>query len=78
MGTLDSELLTYAVAESAVAARATARREPVGALSDTVLRPTYVKAGRATTKYAFDERRVGTQYEQRTAEQALRGLRDDL
>lgn len=50
--------LTAAVARDAVAIRAVTKLIPAGGPSDKVFPPTYVKEGRAETKYAMETRRV--------------------
>ena len=59
MTALTLEALSKAVAGGAAAIRATTRLEPAGGPADKVFPPTYVKEGRAETKYALEERRIG-------------------
>jgi len=57
--TLDS--LKKLVAEDAVAMRGTATLEPAGGPGDKVFPPTHSVGDRATTRYAFEKRRIGGQ-----------------
>lgn len=50
--------LTKAVAGGAAAIRAVVRLEPAGGPGDKVFPPTYMKEGRAETKYAMERRMV--------------------
>jgi CRISPR-associated protein Csb1 len=50
--------LTKAVAGNAAAVRAVTRLEPAGGPGDKVFPPTYMKEGRAETKYAVEKRHV--------------------
>lgn len=50
--------LTDAVAGGAVAIRAVTTLEPAGGPGDKVFPPTYMKEGRADTRYAFEKRHV--------------------
>lgn len=50
--------LTAAVAGDAVAIRAVTKLMPAGGAGDKVFPPTYVKEGRAETKYAMESRKV--------------------
>jgi CRISPR-associated protein Csb1 len=52
------EELTKAVAGGAAAIRTVARLEPAGGAIDKVFPPTYVKDGRAETKYAMERRHI--------------------
>ncbi len=56
--TLTLAALQDAVAGGAVAIRAVHRLEPAGGPGDKIFPPTYVKEGRASTKYAMEERMV--------------------
>lgn len=56
---LDLQTLSQAVAGSAAAFRANVKLTPAGGPGDKVFPPTYMKEGRAETKYAFEQRRVG-------------------
>jgi len=55
---MDLKSLREAVAGGAVAVRSITRLEPAGGPGDKVFPPTYVKEGRAETKYAMETRRV--------------------
>ena len=55
---LNLETLQRAVAGDAVAIRRVTRLQPAGGKGDKVFPPTYVKEGRALTKYAFEKRRI--------------------
>lgn len=61
MTTLDLETLKKAVTGGAAAIRAMTTLEPAGGPEDKVYPPTYVKDGKAETKYALERRRVGEQ-----------------
>jgi CRISPR-associated protein Csb1 len=54
--TIKIEELTKAVAGGAAAIRVITRLEPAGGAGDKVFPPTYVKEGRAETKYAMERR----------------------
>lgn len=56
--TLSIEQLRDAVSGKAVAIRAVTELEPAGGPGDKVFPPTYVKEGRAATKYAMEERQI--------------------
>jgi CRISPR-associated protein Csb1 len=56
MTTISLNDLTAAVAGRAAAIRAITRLEPAGGPGDKVFPPTYVKEGRAETKYAMEKR----------------------
>lgn len=56
---LDLDTLARAVTGGAAAFRANVRLAPAGGPGDKVFPPTYMKEGRAETKYAFETRRVG-------------------
>lgn len=58
MPQIDLVTLKKAVAGGAPAIRARTRLEPAGGPGDKVFPPTYVKSGRAETKYAFEERQI--------------------
>jgi CRISPR-associated protein Csb1 len=58
MSTLDLATLAAAVAGGAAAIRTTTRLEPAGGPADKVFPPTYMKEGRATTRYALETRRI--------------------
>jgi len=58
MSELTLDALREAVAATAPAIRSRTRLEPAGGPGDKVFPPTYVKSGRATTKYAFEERQI--------------------
>jgi CRISPR-associated protein Csb1 len=58
MTSLDLDTLTNAVAGGAAAIRTITRLSPAGGAGDKVFPPTYVKEGKATTKYAMEPRRV--------------------
>lgn len=57
LGTLSLESLRRLVDEAA-ALRAVVELQPAGGRGDKVFPPTYTKEGRATTKYALEDRRV--------------------
>lgn len=58
MSQIDLAALKKAVAGGAPAIRSRTRLEPAGGPGDKVFPPTYVKSGRAATKYAFEERQI--------------------
>jgi CRISPR-associated protein Csb1 len=58
METLTLEMLRTAVAGTDAAIRSRTRLVPAGGPSDKVFPPTYMKEGRSTTKYAFEDRRI--------------------
>ncbi len=58
MGPITLDILKAAVAGGAVAIRAVTRLEPAGGPGDKVFPPTYVKDGRAETKYAMERRHI--------------------
>jgi CRISPR-associated protein Csb1 len=61
MNELDHAALTKAVDGGSPAIRSITRLEPAGGPGDKIFPPTYVKEGRAETKYAFEKRRIGDQ-----------------
>ncbi len=58
MTELDFETLHAAVDRGVTAVRAVTELQPAGGPGDKVFPPTYVKDGRAETKYAFETRRI--------------------
>jgi CRISPR-associated protein Csb1 len=58
MSSLDLDVLTKAVAGAAAAIRTITRLEPAGGPADKVFPPTYVKEGKAETKYAMELRQI--------------------
>ncbi|MGO9838882.1 MAG: type I-U CRISPR-associated protein Cas7 [Polyangiaceae bacterium] len=56
MNSLNLDILTKAVAGGAAAIRTITRLEPAGGPDDKVFPPTYVKEGKAETKYAMEQR----------------------
>lgn len=58
MESMSLESLTSAVGGSGAAIRAVTKLEPAGGPSDKLFPPTYVKEGKAETKYAIETRRV--------------------
>ena len=58
MTTVTFERLNKLVAGDAVAIRGTATLEPAGGASDKIFPPTHSVGDRATTKYAFERRRI--------------------
>jgi CRISPR-associated protein Csb1 len=58
MSSISLDVLTSAVAGNAAAIRAITRLEPAGGPSDKVFPPTYVKEGKAETKYAMEHRHL--------------------
>ncbi len=56
---LDLASLKRCVEGETVAIRSITELEPAGGPGDKIFPPTYVKEGRATTKYALEKRRVG-------------------
>ena len=59
MSAIDLEVLKKLVAGDAVAIRGTAILEPAGGPTDKVFPPTHSVGERATTRYAFEKRRIG-------------------
>jgi CRISPR-associated protein Csb1 len=55
---LDLETLERAVAGESVAIRRVTRLQPAGGKGDKIFPPTYMKEGRAETKYAMERRKV--------------------
>jgi CRISPR-associated protein Csb1 len=58
MDSLSLDILRTAVAGGAAAIRTITRLEPAGGPGDKVFPPTYVKEGRAETKYAMEQRQI--------------------
>jgi CRISPR-associated protein Csb1 len=58
MSSLSLDVLTKAVAGGAAAIRTITRLEPAGGPSDKVFPPTYMKEGKAETKYAMEQRHI--------------------
>jgi CRISPR-associated protein Csb1 len=58
MDSLSLDVLTKAVGGGAAAIRTVTRLEPAGGQSDKVFPPTYVKEGKAETKYAMEQRHI--------------------
>lgn len=58
MDSLSLDVLTKAVGGGAAAIRTVTRLEPAGGQGDKVFPPTYVKEGRAETKYAMEQRHI--------------------
>src|SRR5687767_3826632 len=52
-------ILKDAVAGTIAAVRAVTTLEPAGGPNDKLFPPTYIKEGKAETKYAFEYRRLG-------------------
>ncbi len=59
MEVLSYEVLKQAVSGNAAAIRTITRLEPAGGPGDKLFPPTYVKEGKAETKYALETRRIG-------------------
>jgi CRISPR-associated protein Csb1 len=58
MNSINLDALTKAVGGDAAAIRTITRLEPAGGAGDKIFPPTYVKAGRAETKYAMENRHL--------------------
>lgn len=58
MTELDFSVLTAAVDGASPAIRSVTKLEPAGGPGDKIFPPTYVKEGRAETKYAFEKRKI--------------------
>lgn len=61
MTELDYDVLKAAVDGGSPAIRSITKLEPAGGPGDKIFPPTYVKEGRAETKYAFEKRRIDGQ-----------------
>lgn len=59
MKELDYETLRNAVDKGVAAIRSATKLQPAGGVGDKIFPPTYVKEGKATTKYAMETRRIG-------------------
>ena len=55
---LTLEILQQGVAGGAAAVRCVTRLQPAGGKGDKIFPPTYATGERATTRYAFEERRI--------------------